>query len=292
VAAITKNVRVRAGSVVLPLHHPIRVAEEWALVDNLSHGRVAVSFASGWHTDDFIFAPDSYDDRKEVMFRHIELIQKLWAGEQVKLSSAGGAEVEFRILPRPIQPQLPIWITSSGSAETWRRAGAIGANVLAAYIGYSQEELAQRIGLYREARAKHGHDPRTGVVTIMLHTFVGDDDGRVKEKVRAPFSNYLRTYFKQYESTAAGVADVSEADKEALMSVAFEKYFETSTLMGSPEKCARLIDTLVDVGVDEIACLVDFGVDADSVLRSLERLEELKNDFHAKAQRRKALPRF
>ncbi|HEU4874869.1 MAG TPA: MupA/Atu3671 family FMN-dependent luciferase-like monooxygenase, partial [Pyrinomonadaceae bacterium] len=291
-AVLTERIQIRAGSVALPLHHPVRVAEEWSLVDNLSHGRVAVSFASGWHTNDFIFAPEIYDDRKEVMFRHIELIQRLWAGEKVKLPGAGGSEVEFRILPRPIQQQLPIWITSSGSAETWRRAGVIGANVLAAYIGYSPEELAQRIELYREARAMHGHDPRTGVVTIMLHTFVGDDDQEVKEKVRVPFSNYLRTYFKQYETTLAGVAGVNEADKVALMSVAFEKYFEASTLMGTPDKCARLIDTLVEVGVDEIACLIDFGVDADSVLRSLERLDDLKNISHAKAQRRKALPRL
>ena len=200
-------------------------------------------------------------------------------GEKVKLPSAGGSEVEFRILPRPIQPQLPIWITSSGSAETWRKAGMIGANVLAAYIGYSQEELAQRVEVYREARATHGHDPRTGVVTIMLHTFVGDDDEEVKEKVRVPFSHYLRTYFKQYETTVAGVAGVSEADKDALMSVAFEKYFEASALMGTPDKCARLIDDLITTGVDEIACLVDFGVDEDSVLKSLRRLDELRERY-------------
>lgn len=280
-AVLTQRIQIRAGSVALPLHHPVRVAEEWSLVDNLSHGRIAVSFASGWHTNDFIFAPDIYDDRKEVMFRHIELIQKLWAGEKIKLPSAGGSEVEFRLLPRPVQPKLPVWITSSGSAETWRRAGEIGANVLAAYIGYSQEELAQRIALYRDARERHGHDPQTGVVTIMLHTFVGDDDAVVKEKVRAPFSNYLRTYFRQYETTAAGVADVSEADKDALMSAAFEKYFDTSTLMGSPEKCARLVDALADIGVDEVACLIDFGVDANSVLASLEKLSELRDISHA-----------
>ncbi|HSK64648.1 MAG TPA: MupA/Atu3671 family FMN-dependent luciferase-like monooxygenase, partial [Pyrinomonadaceae bacterium] len=285
-AVLTERIQIRAGSVALPLHHPVRVAEEWSLVDNLSHGRVAVSFASGWHTNDFVFAPEVYDDRKEVMFRHIELIQKLWAGDKVKLPSAGGSEVEFRILPRPIQPQLPIWITSSGSAETWRRAGAIGANILAAYIGYSPAELAQRIELYREVRAKHGHDPRTGVVTIMLHTFVGDDDQVVKEQVRSPFSNYLRTYFKQYETTAAGVAEVSEADKDALMSVAFEKYFETSTLMGAPGKCARMIDGLIDIGVDEIACLVDFGVDADSVLASLVRLDELRARYAVKRHKK------
>lgn len=275
-AVLTKRIQIRAGSVALPLHHPVRVAEEWSIVDNLSGGRVAISFASGWHTDDFIFAPEIYDERREVMFRHIELIQKLWAGEKVKLPGPGGSEVEFRILPRPIQTSLPIWITSSGSAETWRRAGAIGANVLAAYVGYSLEELSERIKSYREARAAHGHDPRAGVVTIMLHTFIGDDDETVREKVRVPFSGYLRTYFRQYETAGTAVAGVSEADKDALMSAAFEKYFESSTLMGAPDKCARLIDVLVERGVDEIACLVDFGVDTESVLESLSRLDELR----------------
>lgn len=274
-AVLTERIQIRAGSVALPLHHPVRVAEEWSQVDNLSHGRVAVSFASGWHTDDFVFAPHVYDNRKEVMFDHIELIQKLWAGDKVKLPSAGEIEVEVGILPRPIQRTLPIWITSSGSAETWRRAGSIGANVLAAYVGYSQEELAQLIQLYREARTAHGHDPRAGIVTIMLHTFVGDDTAAVKEKVRAPFSSYLRTYFKQYQN----VEGVTEADKDALMSAAFEKYFESSTLMGASEKCARLVDSLVGIGVDEIACLVDFGVDAEAVLDSLTRLDQLRAQY-------------
>jgi phthiocerol/phenolphthiocerol synthesis type-I polyketide synthase E len=274
-AVLTERIQIRAGSVALPLHHPVRVAEEWSLVDNLSHGRVGVSFASGWHTDDFIFAPHVYDDRKEVMFRHIELIKKLWAGEKVKLPSASETEVEVGILPRPIQRTLPIWITSSGSPETWRNAGVIGANILAAYVGYSPEELAQRIKLYREARSAHGHDARAGIVTIMLHTFVGDDDVTVKEKVRAPFSNYLRTYFKQY----GNVAGVTEADRDALMSAAFEKYYEASTLMGTQDKCARLLDTLVDIGVDEVACLVDFGVDNEAVLDSLTRLNELREQY-------------
>src|SRR5262249_48645857 len=132
----------------------------------------------------------------------------------------------------------------------------------------------------------HGHDPRTSVVTIMLHTFVGDDDQEVKEKVRVPFSNYLRTYFKQYETTVAGVAGVSEADKDALMGVAFEKYFEASTLMGTPDKCARLVDALVEIGVDEIACLVDFGVDAHSVLASLEKLDGLRERYATKTHKK------
>lgn len=278
-AVITERIQIRAGSVALPLHHPVRVAEEWSVVDNLSRGRVAVSFASGWHTDDFIFAPDVYAERREVMFRHIELIQKLWAGGRVRLPGGAGSEVEVRILPRPVQPSLPVWVTSSGSPETWSRAGAIGANVLAAFVGYETDELARLVRLYRESRGAHGHDPRGGVVTMMLHTFVGDDEEAVRERVRAPFSAYLRSYFRQYEAMRADAEGVTEADKDALMEAAFEKYFESGTLMGTQAKCARLIDALAAIGVDEVACLIDFGLDDGSVLDGLARLDELRAHY-------------
>src|SRR5262249_25139060 len=67
----TNRIRLRAGSVVLPLHDPIRVAEEWALVDNLSGGRVELSFAPGWNAEDFILRPDHYARRYEVMYEGI-----------------------------------------------------------------------------------------------------------------------------------------------------------------------------------------------------------------------------
>jgi natural product biosynthesis luciferase-like monooxygenase protein len=278
-AVLTERIQIRAGSVALPLHHPVRVAEEWSVIDNLSRGRVAVSFASGWHPDDFIFAPGAYDERRETMFRHIELIRKLWAGETVRLRGVREHEVEVKIMPRPLQPRLPVWITSSGSAETWSRAGAIGANVLAAYVGYSDEELCERINLYRESRAEHGHDPQQGRVTLMLHTFVGESEDAVKQKVRVPFTDYLRTYFKQYENVHVAPDAISDADKDALMSAAFEKYFESHTLLGTPAKCARLLGRLTQLGVDEVACLVDFGVEADAVLESLQHLNELREHF-------------
>jgi len=278
-AMVTERTQVRAGSVALPLHHPVRVAEEWSVVDNLSRGRVGVSFASGWHVNDFLFAPGAYDERKEVMFSHIETIRKLWAGEAVTFGSAHDTEVEVSILPRPIQPQLPIWITTAGNPETWNRAGEIGANVLAALPGYAPEDLAGFVRDYRASRARGGHDPRAGIVSLMAHTFIGDDDAAVKEKVRRPFSNYLRTYFKQFESTHADPSSLSEADKDALMAAAFEAYFHDRTLMGTPAKCARLVERLAAAGVDELACLIDFGVDTDSVLESLSHLNELKEHF-------------
>jgi len=278
-AMITERVQIRAGSIALPLHHPVRVAEEWSVVDNLSNGRVAISFASGWHPDDFIFAPAIYEDRKDVMFRHIELIQRLWDGETIMMPGVGGQEVAVRLLPKPLQRRLPIWITSAGSPETWIRAGEIGANILAALIGYSFEDLAERIRSYRDARARCGFDPQTGIVSIMVHTFVGPNNSAVKEQVRAPFTHYLHSYFKQYDNVRVNTEEVTEADRDAIMIAAFEHYFETNTLMGTPAKCSGLIEQLLAAGVDEVACLVDFGVEANAVLGGLQYLNELREHY-------------
>ena len=278
-AMITERVQIRAGSIALPLHHPVRVAEEWSVVDNLSNGRVAISFASGWHPDDFIFAPTVYEDRKEVMFHHIELIQKLWGGETFMMPGVDGREVPVRLLPKPLQRRLPIWITSAGSPETWIRAGEIGANILAALIGYSLEDLAERIRSYREARARCGYDPQTGVISIMVHTFVGQSNSAVKEQVRAPFTHYLHSYFKQYDNVRVNTEEVTKADRDAIMIAAFEHYFETNTLMGTPAKCSGLIEQLLAAGVDDVACLVDFGVEADAVLGGLQYLNELREHY-------------
>ncbi|HEX6292024.1 MAG TPA: LLM class flavin-dependent oxidoreductase [Herpetosiphonaceae bacterium] len=282
-ATITSRIQIRAGSVALPLHNPIRVAEEWSVVDNLSDGRVGVSFASGWHPGDFVLSPQNYASRKTIMLEYIQMIRRLWAGETVDVPGVDGETVPIRILPRPIQHRLPIWITSSGTLETFVAAGEIGANILTSLSPTRQlfDELGQKIRLYREALARHGYNPRAGIVSVMLHTYLGDSEATVKEQVREPLRDYLRTYIGQFDNLpqaekSAQAAQVSEADKALLLDAVFERYFETGALLGTPQKCTALVDRLQAIGVDEIACLVDFGLDAQTVLASLPHLNELR----------------
>ena len=67
-AMITEHLQLRAGSLVMPLHNPARVAEEWSVVDNLSNGRIALAFASGWTIDDFVLSTESHASRRETMW--------------------------------------------------------------------------------------------------------------------------------------------------------------------------------------------------------------------------------
>lgn len=276
-AMVTENLEIRAGSVVLPLHSPVRVAEEWALVDNLSNGRVGLSFATGWHAHDYVIAPANYEERRALMFRHLPLVQRLWAGEEVEIPGVGGQPTAVRTLPRPIRPELPVWITAS-SPHTWKDAGRVGVNVLSSMIGSSIEDIAQRVREYRTARVDHGHDPRTGVVTLMLHTFLGHDLETTRETVRAPMKRYLQQFVNQFRPLLdAEYLDESSEGFEDLLELSFTRYFESSSLLGTPEKCAGLVQDLATVGVDEAACLVDFGPGLAETLESLELLAGLRH---------------
>src|SRR5438094_9668986 len=102
-AVLTKHIAIRAGSVVLPLQNPLRVAEEWAMIDNLSNGRVAISVASGWHVNDFVLSPCTYQNRHEDMYDKIAVVQKLWRGEKTLLPNGAGIKIEVGILPAPVQ---------------------------------------------------------------------------------------------------------------------------------------------------------------------------------------------
>jgi natural product biosynthesis luciferase-like monooxygenase protein len=286
-ALTTERIRIRAGSVVLPLQQPVRVAEEWSVIDNLSNGRVGISFASGWHPNDFVLSPGTWPDRKGFMLREIETVQRLWAGESVTLQNGVGAEVSTRIYPAPVQPRLPLWITSASNSETWVRAAELGANVLTALLEQTVEETAEKIALYRRTLADHGYAPDSRRVTMMLHTFVGSDLDEVRETVRPPMTRYLRSHMSLYEKRArteelgVDVDSFSEADREALVAFAFERYFGGSALFGTPETCVTMVERLRAIGVDEIAALIDFGVDEQVALGSLEQLDELRRRFDA-----------
>lgn len=282
VAAVTERVGIRAGSVVAPLHHPARIAEEWSVVDNISGGRVGVSFASGWHARDFVLNPESYEDRKDAMIRSVETVRELWRGEAVEFPDGKGEKRPVRIFPAPVQPELPVWITSSGSPETFRAAGRLGAGLLTHLLGQDVEELAANIALYRQELAQtHGTDAK-GHVALMLHTLIGTDRDQVKELVREPMTNYLRSSVDLIVKAASGllpagldVNKLPERDKEFLLNHAFERYFTTSGLFGTPADAAAMVSKLSAIGVDEVACLIDFGVPHAEVLSSLEHIARL-----------------
>ncbi|MFC7518940.1 MupA/Atu3671 family FMN-dependent luciferase-like monooxygenase [Herbaspirillum sp. GCM10030257] len=278
-ATITHRIQLRSGSVVLPLQNPVRVAEEWSVVDNLSGGRVGVSVASGWVPRDFVLAPDNYLCRKEVMAAGIDTLKTLWRGEQLALPDGAGKSSSIRIYPKPVQRELPLWVTSSGNPATFAQAGALGANLLTHLLGQTIDEVAANIRVYRQARAEHGHDPKRGRVTLMVHTFLGPDFEQTLDRAKAPFTRYMRSHLGLLEAFAKGMdiptGSLEEKNVDTIVNYAFERYSRTASLIGTPQTCLDVVSQLRDSGVNEIACLIDW-MDAELALQALPYLNELR----------------
>ena len=292
IAAITTRVAIRGGSVVLPLHHPVRVAEEWSLVDNLSNGRVGIAFASGWQPNDFVLRPENFADKTGALMSGIDAVRALWRGERRSFPGATGAPVSVAVYPRPVQPELPVWITTAGNPDTFVAAGTAGAFVLTHLLGQTVDELAVKLAAYRDARRAAGHEG-SGHVTLMLHSFVGDDIDAVRAAVREPLMAYLRTStnlvkefawsfpaFKRRPGMEADaqvdLAMLADDEMAALLDFAFDRYFRTGGLFGTPADCLDMVERVRAAGVDEIGCLIDFGVPAAQVLDHLPQLDALR----------------
>ncbi|WP_323782900.1 MupA/Atu3671 family FMN-dependent luciferase-like monooxygenase, partial [Leisingera sp.] len=293
VAAVTQNIGVRGGSCVAPLHHPARIAEEWAVIDNLTAGRAGIGFASGWQPDDFILRPENTPPaNKPALFEAIETVRKLWRGEAVAFPRGDGSGHTVVTQPRPVSRELPVWVTTAGNPETWREAGAIGANVLTHLLGQSIEEVAGKIRIYHAALRGAGHDPADFKVTLMLHSYLAPTREEARQVAREPMKGYLRSaagLIKQYAwafpafKKPEGIetpfemdlGSLPEAELEAILDFAFERYFEESGLFGTIGDACRRVEQLKRIGVDEIACLIDYGIAPDAVLEGLKPLAEV-----------------
>ncbi len=274
-APLTQRIRLRSGSVIVTLDSPLRIAEKWAMVDNLSGGRVELGVGAGWSPRDFVLAPDSFADVKALFRERLEQVRRLWRGETLAFRDGRGEEASVGVFPRPVQTEPPIWVATTGSAETFRWAGAQGHGVLTMLLGGTLEDVTRNTALYREGRREAGLDPEGGRVALMLHTLVHDDEKRVREAVREPFTDYVRSALDSQRHASEEGRKLTPEEREKMVAFAYHRYTETAALFGRPESCEALLHRVAAAGVTEVACLVDFGVPEELALEGVERLARM-----------------
>src|SRR5213595_1742618 len=171
VAARTKKIRLAPAVSVLPLHHPIRVAEQWATLDLLSGGRV--DFAAGRGYDRREYAPFhvSFEDNQSIFEEGMEIVQRLWASDAP--ISHHGRHYQFdnvAITPRPVQRPIPAYVASF-SRPSIELAARLGCGLIvapfAAAMSYGGLNEVRR--LYHETCAKYGTRPSRLMCSYFIH---------------------------------------------------------------------------------------------------------------------------
>ncbi len=286
-APITKNVRLRAAAVTATLHHPIEIVENWAMVDILSNGRVDLGFGNGWNKSDFVLSPDSYKDRVVLRNQRIPLIQQLWRGESVDFPGPDGEIFSVKSYPRPLQPELNVWYVTT-SKEGFEHAGKQGYNVFTMLSGMDLNELGNYIEIYCNARALAGMNAESGIVSLMMHTFVHPDIDWVQRCVAEPFKDYIRSSLLVHMKAVG--KNLSNDEVQKMLDYSYARYFQTGGIFGTIEDCQQQIDKAKSVGVNDIAFLQDFGIEYSAVKKSLVYLKQLVDTCNKSYSAKKSVP--
>ncbi len=281
----TRRIRLHAGSVVLPLHDPVRVAEEWAMVDALSGGRAGIGCAPGWRPDDFVFYPDRFGRHREVMYEQLAEVRRLWRGEVVRRAAGSGQTVDVRLFPRPVQSEPPMFAATVGRPESYRKAALNDLGIVTNLMTQDPARLAENIALYRATREQAGLDPATGRVVVLLHTYLDTDLDTARRDALGPLSRYMRSSLSMFGDVTNSLGFTVDLDKmndddlDYVFERAYGRYCDQRSLIGTVDSCSPVVDALRQAGADEIAALVDFGVPAARLRGSMRELDRLRERY-------------
>jgi natural product biosynthesis luciferase-like monooxygenase protein len=195
IARTTTKIRLGTGVVVLPFHHPVRVAEDFAMLDNLSGGRVDLGVGRGYQPIEYAGFGIDQTQSREIFDESIEVIRRAWTDDRLNFEGKHYRFEDVEVRPRPFQqPHPPIWMAAL-SEETFEKAGQLGFNLLLSPVfGGSLQIAGDRIKRYREALAQAGHDPATREVGALVMTYTG----KTHEQARAEFADPVIWYFRTF----------------------------------------------------------------------------------------------
>jgi natural product biosynthesis luciferase-like monooxygenase protein len=200
----TKKLRLGTGVVVLPLNHPIRVAEDYAFLDVLSNGRIELGVGRGYQPHEYAGYGVDQTRSRDIFRESMEVVQKAWTEDTFSYHGEHYSFDDVSVYPKPVQqPHPPVWMASV-SADTFEMCGRYGYNLLCSPIfGFNVATGGQQIEQYRQALRSHGRDPKQFGVGAVSLTYVADTTQQALEEIRDGVMWYMKT-FQKYVSTPKG----------------------------------------------------------------------------------------
>ncbi|AYL96086.1 LLM class flavin-dependent oxidoreductase [Mucilaginibacter celer] len=158
-AAITKNIRLSSSVTVLSSADPVRTFQNFATADLVSGGRVEMIAGRGSFIESFPLFGFDLNDYDALFTEKLEMFLQINKQEIVSWKGNFRAPVRNQgVYPRPLQPEIPVWIGVGGTPASAKRAGALGLPMIIAILGSAPKHFVTFVELYRESAAKAGHD--------------------------------------------------------------------------------------------------------------------------------------
>jgi len=281
IAGATKRIRIITGVLVLPYHHPLALAEEIALVDWMTNGRLEIGVARGANKYEFDRLGIDWNQNRAMYNESLEILVKAWTTEDFSYHGKFWSFDSTTTLPRPYQqPYPPLWI-SGQSLDGVRAIAARGANLLTSpnYGCFAPHgDVDVTLGEFQKALAEYGQPkPNIG---LLRRVFVDETRKNAERYVESCFHhwNYYMAFFESnqkkrfQERTYSEAAVHGGAMTPAQLNIDLSNVYDTydDPIITDPAGAIKRIKHYESLGVTHLMMLTAFGIPHGEVLRSME----------------------
>ena len=243
----TKKIRLGPAISVLPLHHPLLLAEDYAFADNLCAGRLNFAIGSGFSPIEYKMFGMSMEEARERYWDAFEIILKAWTQEEFSHKGKHFQIEKGSIYMKPLQkPMPPIWVAAS-SDETLLKAGEMGFSTMGIPFVRSNSilEVKQKNDLFMEAYSRAGHKDEPDTM-VALHVYLDPDENEAV-RLSQPCYERILEYLRTSRRPGSKVPDFDNVRKENLV------------VFSSPDQAVDIFRQYQEIGVTHIICMVNFG---------------------------------
>ncbi len=268
IAARTERIRLAPAVTVLPLHNPIRVAEQWASLDLLSRGRVDFAAGRGYDRREYEPFGIHFNDNQGIFEEGMEVVRALWesAGERISHHGAHYRFDDIRLTPTPVQRPLPMYVASF-SPPSIELAARLGCGLVVAPFAAALNfgGLTQVAALYKERCAAHGRTPGRLICSYFTHfadSKAEEDAARARQDPRYYIvSAVIPAVPRERPGSRAPPSYRYFLDMvPKLQQARPEDLTENSVLLGSPQRIAATLEKVRAAGFDEVILYFNVGL--------------------------------
>ena len=260
-AARTQRIRLTSAVTVLSAADPVRVFQNFATLDLISHGRAEIVAGRGSFVDSFPLFGYDLKDYDRLFSEKLNLLLRIRDNESVTWSGKFRPSLNNQaIYPRPVQRPFPIWLGVGGTPASFVRAGQLGLPLMVAVIGGETRRFRPLVDLYRQAGEQAGHSPDQLKVGLHSLGFVASSR---EEAVDQYYPGYAEVFTRIGKER--GYAPVTRAGFDA------QNGPDGAFLVGGPEEIAAKIlrHSKALGGISRITFQMDFGIPHENLVKSI-----------------------
>ncbi len=276
IAQRTKKMRIGTAVTLLPHHDPIRLAEDYAMLDLLSGGRLDFGVGRGFIKLIYDGFNQSMDESRERFGESLEVIEKAWTSETFSHRGKFYTANNIRLLPRPLQkPMPPIYMAAAASPESFVAAGEKGHSLLLALFTMPMSAFKENVQLYKETLSQVGLSSKDIEIAGAYHCFVGDTPTLARQKWEKHYMRYLNFVGPLIGPPEKIPGKQYEAWKQLgknMRHVTFDQMYPDLVMCGNPDQCVERIALLQEeLGLTNLMVYMDLGgLDQKELMGSME----------------------